>query len=96
MIFSSFGISILIIMLPSSYHAKREIEKRVNYYLSIFKFLRQIYFSLKDYSLLDFEQNMIGGVFSILNKILKNIKFREIISCRPSKILLSLREERYI
>ena len=46
-IFSSFGISILIIMLPTSYHAKREIEKRVNYYLSIFKFKRQIHFALK-------------------------------------------------
>lgn len=44
-IFSSFGI--LIIMLPTSYHAKREIEKRVNYYLSIFKFKRQTYFPVK-------------------------------------------------
>ena len=44
-IFSSFGI--LIIMLPTSYHAKREIEKRVNYYLSIFKFKRQNHFPVK-------------------------------------------------
>ena len=55
-IFSSFGITILIIMLPTSYHAKREIEKRVNYYLSIFKFLRQIYFPLKDFSSIILDQ----------------------------------------
>ena len=60
-IFSSFGISILIIMLPTSYHAKREIEKRVNYYLSIFKFKRQIHFALKYiFSLLDISNIRIG------------------------------------
>ena len=60
-IFSSFGISILIIMLPTSYHAKREIEKRVNYYLSIFKFKRQIHFALKYiFSVLDISNFKIG------------------------------------
>ena len=53
-IFSSFGISILIIMLPTSYHAKREIEKRVNYYLSIFKFKRQTYFPVKVFILVSY------------------------------------------
>ena len=51
-IFSSFGI--LIIMLPTSYHAKREIEKRVNYYLSIFKFKRQTYFPVKVFILVSY------------------------------------------
>ena len=51
-IFSSFGI--LIIMLPTSYHAKRKIEKRVDYYLSIFKFKRQTYFPVKVFILVSY------------------------------------------